>query len=111
MSDERILGDSDFVDKIITQSGDVYERKHRLKRKGFDLDKIADRVAQVLGLEKNEVYSWIVIRLLNSALFLNAQSFWRDLEIVKNIDDHKGRQSAIYRWATSLRKEIKDKFA
>ena len=57
MSDERILGDSDFVEIIISQSEDEYERKYRLKRKGFDLDKIADRVAQVLEIEKDEVYS------------------------------------------------------
>jgi len=32
MSDERILGDSDFVDSVISQSQEHYERRHRLKR-------------------------------------------------------------------------------
>jgi len=41
MSDERILGDSDFVDSIISQSGEHYERRYELKRQGFDLDCIA----------------------------------------------------------------------
>jgi REP element-mobilizing transposase RayT len=57
MSDERILGDSDFVDSIISQSEEHYERTHRLKRQGYDLDRIAERVAEVLGMEPNEVFS------------------------------------------------------
>jgi putative transposase len=58
MSDERILGDSDFVDAIISQSDEErYERRHRLKRLGYNLDRIAERVAEVLGLEWDEVYS------------------------------------------------------
>lgn len=56
MSDERILGDSDFVDSIMTQSEEEYERRHRLKRKGYDLDRVAERVAEVLEIETDEVY-------------------------------------------------------
>jgi REP element-mobilizing transposase RayT len=56
MSDERILGDSDFVDSIINQSEEHYERRHRLKRRGYDLDRIAERVAEVLGMDSDEVY-------------------------------------------------------
>jgi hypothetical protein len=56
MSDERILGDSDFVDSIINQSEEHYERRHRLKRQGYDLDRIAERVAEVLGMDSDEVY-------------------------------------------------------
>lgn len=57
MRDERILGDSDFVDSIITQSEEHYERRHRLKRLGYDLDRLAKRVAEVLAIEPDEVYS------------------------------------------------------
>lgn len=57
MSDERILGDSDFVDSIISQSVDQYERKYRLKKEGYNLDKIADRVSEVLEIDKDDVYS------------------------------------------------------
>lgn len=57
MSDERILGDSDFVDSIITQSEEHYDRRHRLKRQGYDLDRIAQRVVEVLGMDPDEVYS------------------------------------------------------
>ncbi len=57
MSDERILGDSDFVDSVISQSEEHYERRHRLRRKGYDLDGIAKRVSEVLGMKPDEVFS------------------------------------------------------
>ena len=57
MSDERILGDSDFVDSVISQSEEHYERRHRLKRQGYDLDRIAERVSEVLGMKPDEVFS------------------------------------------------------
>ncbi|MBN2032429.1 MAG: transposase [Deltaproteobacteria bacterium] len=57
MSDERILGDSEFVDSVISQSGEHYERKHRLKRQGYDLDRVAHRVSEVLGIKPEDVFS------------------------------------------------------
>jgi putative transposase len=57
MSDERILGDSDFVDSIISQSEEQYERRYELKRQGFDLDHIAARVAEVLNMNQDEILS------------------------------------------------------
>jgi putative transposase len=57
MSDERILGDSDFVDSILLQSQEHYERKHKLRRQGYDLVRIAERVSEVLGIERDEVFS------------------------------------------------------
>jgi putative transposase len=57
MSDERILGDSDFVDSVICQAGEKFERRHKLKRQGFDLHRIAERVAEVLEIEPDEVLS------------------------------------------------------
>ncbi len=56
MSDERILGDSDFVDSVISQSEEHYERRHRLKRQGYDLDRVAERVAEVLKMKPDEVF-------------------------------------------------------
>ncbi len=57
MSDERILGDSDFVDSVISQSEEHYERRHKLRRQGYDLDRIAERVSEVVGMELDEVFS------------------------------------------------------
>jgi putative transposase len=57
MSDERILGDSDFVNSIISQADEQFERRHKLKRDGFDLLRIAERVAEILEIEPDEVFS------------------------------------------------------
>ncbi|MBN1904287.1 MAG: transposase, partial [Deltaproteobacteria bacterium] len=35
MNDERILGDSDFVDTVISQSEESYGKRQRLRRKGY----------------------------------------------------------------------------
>ena len=57
MSDERILGDPDFVDSVISMAEEQYERRHKLKRQGYDLDRIAGRVAEVLGMDPDQVFS------------------------------------------------------
>ena len=57
MSNERILGDYDFVDLIISQSEESYERRHKLKRQGYDLERISERVAEVLEIEQDDVFS------------------------------------------------------
>ena len=57
MSDERILGDSDFVDSVISQSEEHYERRHKLRRQGYDLDRIAERVSELLGMKPDEIFS------------------------------------------------------
>jgi putative transposase len=57
MSDERILGDSEFVDSVISQSGERYELRHLLKQQGYDLDRVTQRVSEVLGIKPEEVFS------------------------------------------------------
>ena len=57
MSDERILGDSDFVDSVLSQAKEGYERQYDLKRRGYDLEMIAKRVAQICGVKVGEVFS------------------------------------------------------
>jgi putative transposase len=53
--DERILGDGDFVEDILHQAQERMERKYLLRNKGYDIDRIADRVAAVLGIDKEEI--------------------------------------------------------
>ena len=57
MSDEKILGDSDLVDSVLSQFEKHYERRHKLMRHGYDLDSIAERVSEVLGMKPDEVFS------------------------------------------------------
>jgi chromosomal replication initiation ATPase DnaA len=53
--DERILGDSDFVEKVLSQASEQMEQRYRLKAEGWTLTKITERVAEIFGIEKDQV--------------------------------------------------------
>jgi len=55
-SDERILGESDFVAGVISQANEAFERKYELRRQGFDLVRIAERVAEIYEIETAEIF-------------------------------------------------------
>jgi hypothetical protein len=57
MSDERILGDSDFIDSVLSHAGERYERRYELKRCGYDLNRVVKRVAEIYGMDEHEVFS------------------------------------------------------
>jgi hypothetical protein len=44
--DERILGDSDFVLSVLSQANERFERRYELKRRGYDMTRVAERVAK-----------------------------------------------------------------
>ena len=56
-SDERILGDGDFVESILASANEAMERKYDLESRGFTLDKAAARVAEVLGMKPEDVWA------------------------------------------------------
>ena len=56
-SDERILGDSDFVDSVLGQAEEHYERQCALKRQGYDLEKVAERVGEIYGIKPTGVFA------------------------------------------------------
>jgi putative transposase len=53
--DERILGDSEFVEKALQAVEEKLEQKYALKVQGYDFERVVQRVAQVLGMEPREV--------------------------------------------------------
>ncbi|MDZ7579938.1 MAG: hypothetical protein U5R30_04775 [Deltaproteobacteria bacterium] len=53
--DERILGDSDFVLSVLSQANERFERRYELKRRGYDMTRVAERVAQK-NARMREVY-------------------------------------------------------
>ena len=55
--DERILGDGEFVEKVLSQAEEAFERKYRLKAKGTDIDRIAERVADIIGMAPEAVWA------------------------------------------------------
>ena len=55
-SDERILGESDFVGSVLGQAEEHYARQCALRRRGYDLEKVAERVADIYGIKVGEIF-------------------------------------------------------
>ncbi len=49
--DERILGDSDFVQNVLKSAKEEFEEKYELKAKGYDFERVVRRVAEVLAMD------------------------------------------------------------
>jgi putative transposase len=56
-SDERILGNSEFVDQVLIAAQEEMEKKNALISKGYDLDKVAARVSELFDLKPHEIWA------------------------------------------------------
>ena len=56
-SDERILGDGDFVAQVLSSNQEQLARKYSLHVRGIDLDKVVDRVCDLLNLEQTDIWT------------------------------------------------------
>ncbi|MEE4315200.1 MAG: transposase [Desulfofustis sp.] len=56
-SDERILGDGDFVERALQAAQERYERSYALSAQGYDLSKTALWVKEKTGIEMDELSS------------------------------------------------------
>lgn len=56
--DERILGDSDFVENVLKSAEESFKQKYELKARGFDFDRVKERVAEIMGIKPEEVIAW-----------------------------------------------------
>ncbi len=55
-SDERILGDSDFVESVLGQADEHYKRQCEMRRRGYGLEKVSERVAEVYGIKREDFW-------------------------------------------------------
>jgi len=55
--DERILGDGEFVMALLSETDERMDRRYELKRRGYTLDTLAQRVAELYGIDRDELYS------------------------------------------------------
>lgn len=55
--DERILGDNDYVLHVLKEAREGLERKYELKARGYNLDTLADRVAEIFDVTPEEIFS------------------------------------------------------
>jgi REP element-mobilizing transposase RayT len=56
-SDERILGDGDFVGLVFSAAEEAMKKSYALKARGFDLAKIALRVSEVLEIKPEAIWA------------------------------------------------------
>ncbi|MDD5204958.1 MAG: transposase [Desulfobacterales bacterium] len=79
--DERILGEGAFVEQALREAEELFERRHRLHVKGYDLERVAKRVSELMDISPEEVLQPGRVR---GRLRLNARNllcFWATAEI------------------------------
>ena len=54
-SDERILGDGNFVESVLAGARETMDRKYRLKGPGCDLDTIIARVSHIFNVPEARI--------------------------------------------------------
>ncbi|MCD6273714.1 MAG: transposase, partial [Deltaproteobacteria bacterium] len=55
-SDERILGDGNFVDQVLSVAQEQMEQKNLLISKGYTFDVIAERVCEEMNIDPPEIW-------------------------------------------------------
>ena len=55
-SDERILGDSDFVSQILSRANENLEQKYVLESKGVDFNFVVHKVAELLSMPVDDIW-------------------------------------------------------
>ena len=83
--DERILGDSDFVEAVLRDADEQLERRYQLKTRGFDLEHVAERVAQVLDIPLEIV--WEKSRRPQVAVARSLLCYWASKELGMSMTD------------------------
>jgi REP element-mobilizing transposase RayT len=53
--DERILGDSDFVEAVLAEQNEHLERRYAIKAQGCDLKEVVRRAGEIVGLEPESI--------------------------------------------------------
>jgi putative transposase len=56
-SDERILGDGEFVQNVLDEAKERLEERYWIKTQGYDLDKVTIRVSSELGIDPEQVWA------------------------------------------------------
>jgi putative transposase len=56
-NDERILGDGDFVGRVLASVEEAMEKRYAFRSRGFDLERVAARVSQALEVKPEEVWA------------------------------------------------------
>jgi hypothetical protein len=56
-SDERILGDGDFVEEVLVAAQEQMEKRYRLAAEGYDLDTISSKVCDMMDVDASSLWA------------------------------------------------------
>jgi chromosomal replication initiation ATPase DnaA len=56
-SDERILGDSEFVMQVLDKADEENDQRYKLKALGYDVARVEKKVIDLFDIDKDELYS------------------------------------------------------
>jgi putative transposase len=54
--DERILGDSDFVEEVLSDQKERFERRYWLQSQGYDIDHVVQKVAGIFEIAPAQIW-------------------------------------------------------
>jgi hypothetical protein len=63
ISDEHILGSSEFVEKVLKSANEAYDRRAEIQTEGIDLDQLIGIVAAGLALDVDLILNFSRRRL------------------------------------------------
>ena len=50
------MGDTDFVADVLSQANEAFDRKYELKHLGYNMDRIAGRVAEIFKIGVDDIF-------------------------------------------------------
>jgi hypothetical protein len=66
-SDERILGDSEFVMQVLDKADEENDQRYKLKALGYDVARVEKKVIDLFDIDKDELYSGSRKRAISEA--------------------------------------------
>ncbi|MCJ7546677.1 MAG: transposase [Deltaproteobacteria bacterium] len=92
MSDERILGSSEFVENVLKRADEEYDRRTFARREGLDMDILIDRISDYFRIDKEVLKSsskqrevcrarWVLCYFAVSRLMISCADIARKLNV------------------------------
>ena len=78
-SDERLLGESDFIDTVLKAADEKLDRKYRIQGEGWDFEAVVSRVCDLFKLTGYEVLS--VSKQRKRAVARSVLAYWAVKEL------------------------------
>ncbi len=78
-ADERILGDGDFVQEVLTGAEEKMKRRYALQAEGVNLEQVTERVAELFKIPSSEL--WLPGKHRQRVRAKNLLCYWANREL------------------------------